>query len=263
MMSLLCETQPTSVLWVCSYLNNKERFKIGVCSKDLFDLLNPLFQSIAYEDFCHKKFLSIACTFEKFRMENPTKSDQISALMKNVDVAHSDSAFSNFWKKTNEERLTTYNPYLLNFEAVKIFYTEDNRLEALLKQLKADNTELALRRAAAGNFDSIHAFDFDLLCRNVKNINAPTPNNGNTALHWAVKAQNEMFVEKLLMHNACCNQTNKLKQTPLHLAAALSSVKIVSLLVLSEADYYLRDNNGDTVVDIIRNNKIMFNAFHL
>lgn len=248
MMSSLCETHPTCILWICSYLNNNERLKVGLCSKDLFDLLSPLFKSLVYNHSCEREINAARKNYKDFRATESQDVIKALELCCVVEKCCIEGYFAKFWSHFNHEQLTDcYNPYLLDFKEAKNFYADKNKAKYFyLKKFNVKTTEAALRHAAASHKILNHVVQ--LLCPCVENINEPST-NGNTALHWAVKAQQENSVITLLNYKASCNVKNKLNETPLHFAAMLDSNLIAALLIKGGADLHAKDKNGHKPLD--------------
>jgi ankyrin repeat protein len=73
--------------------------------------------------------------------------------------------------------------------------------------------------------------------------------DGNTALHLAVKRQSVDLVKIVLMHSANPNLENESNQTPLHEAVEGRHDEIVQILVENKADVNIRDN-GNTALHL-------------
>jgi ankyrin repeat protein len=65
--------------------------------------------------------------------------------------------------------------------------------------------------------------------------------DGNTALHLAVKRQSGDLVKILMMHNANPNLENESNQTPFHEALEGGHDEIIQILVENKADVNTRD----------------------
>lgn len=150
----------------------------------------------------------------------------------------------------------TYEDYLVPYRKT----TEKN-----LTSLKEGNIP------AVGSLDSTHyrivfgSFSDTPLLVAVKNQNRPTvlkllkegvavdsetDSNGNTALMYAVHAQNGMLVKTLLEKGANVNASNNMGQTPLHCAVSIRAQTIVGILLTHGAEVNAKDDSGNTALSI-------------
>jgi len=72
---------------------------------------------------------------------------------------------------------------------------------------------------------------------------------GNTPLHWAVKANQPALTAFWLESGASPNATNSVGQTPVHLAAASGLATQLDLLLAAHPALDIRDTNGQTPLD--------------
>ena len=72
---------------------------------------------------------------------------------------------------------------------------------------------------------------------------------GESLLHYAVRKNNYKIVRWLLSCGLDPNVKNNYQSTPLHIAAACSSIGIVVCLIMNGADMSLKDINGWTPID--------------
>jgi serine/threonine protein kinase len=68
-----------------------------------------------------------------------------------------------------------------------------------------------------------------------------TNHEGDTPLHIAVKNQNQMLINLLMIHQAKSDMKNKKGQTPLTMAIADQSIDVVKLLIMSGVDVNLAE----------------------
>ncbi len=82
--------------------------------------------------------------------------------------------------------------------------------------------------------------------------------NQQTAIHLAARFGNDAILKQILDHGADVNKpTNYFKDTPLHLAAEEGAIYTVRMLLQrSEIDVYLKNRNGETALDVAKNNLI-------
>ena len=78
--------------------------------------------------------------------------------------------------------------------------------------------------------------------------------NGNTPLHWAVNSTAENSINFIICWMNDINQVDKKGQTALHIAIHTLRPKLIKKLLFKGADIYLKNNNGESVYDIISNN---------
>ena len=78
--------------------------------------------------------------------------------------------------------------------------------------------------------------------------------NGNTPLHWAVNSASENAINFLLSWMKNINFVDKKGQTPLHIAIHTLRPKLIKKLLYKGADLYKKNNNGESVYDIISEN---------
>lgn len=234
----MIELNMAETLWICSYLNNKERLQFGSTHKGLYKLLQPLFESIAEEAKCRKSeedFFKIRiCICGQCRNKN---SEQKTP----------EYQFAKQWKEYNEDQLTNhYYPYLINYNQAKIRVTEKLNIEKICSQLGVATVEEAIRIAVEKN--TVTTSQFELLCRHVKDINQKDA-DGNTILHLALKHNREMFVYTLLKVGVNCNRANFNGETPLHFAAILDTDNMVGALLKNNARLHAKDHEGKTALD--------------
>lgn len=85
------------------------------------------------------------------------------------------------------------------------------------------------------------------LLRRGADVNAPEP-DGTTALHWAVRADDEELVRTLLAAGARPNAANRYGVTPLHLAAVNGNARVATLLIEAGADVHAVLPEGETIL---------------
>jgi len=85
------------------------------------------------------------------------------------------------------------------------------------------------------------------------------PYTGYTALHWAAKHDNDIFLTLLLDMDGMAGNTMNINiqsnggYTPLHMAAINKSHKAFSVLMMDfKADRKIRDNSGKTATSYLR-----------
>ena len=100
---------------------------------------------------------------------------------------------------------------------------------------------------------------FNLFLKKGLDINAQN-NEGNTPLHTVIQkagVRNQHVVKFLLESGANPNIQNKLGETPLHLAARIHFFEPnIKMLIQKGADKSIKDNNGKTAADYVRNPKL-------
>src|SRR3990167_8842477 len=89
------------------------------------------------------------------------------------------------------------------------------------------------------------------------NVNLPN-NEGQTALHIAIKIRANEFVELLLEHRADVNLPDNEGQTALHIAIKIRANEFVELLLKHNADVNLPDNKGQTALHIAAEDNNVF-----
>jgi len=115
-----------------------------------------------------------------------------------------------------------------------------NNNERLLAAARTDNQELLVEIFEEGSFD--------INCQD---------GVGNTPLHNAVLYGSTDILEDILSHEDCdVDPVNFIeKATPLHLAVQIEDrpmrAHIVESLLEAGADIYMKDKNGNTVLDIV------------
>ena len=72
---------------------------------------------------------------------------------------------------------------------------------------------------------------------------------GEGLLHYAVRKNNYKIVRWLLSRGLNPNAKNIYQCTPLHIAAACSSIGIIVCLMMNGADMNLKDKDGCTCID--------------
>lgn len=240
-MITLREFYPASFLWICSSLSNADRLQIGLANKDFYQLLKPLFDALAHYANCQKDILRLAekhpaCqALIKLGFSTPCakKNKNLTLILEKAII----------WKDYNEVQLSNeYNPSF-----VSDYTSEYIESKFICSQLKTETIEAAIRIAASQKPATISIESFKLLCRQVKDINKQS-SNGNTALHWALKAGNECFVYILLEKGADCKTPNRRGETPLHFAALLDTDNLVLALLRRKA-YMGQDKRGNTPLD--------------
>ncbi|HRX63568.1 MAG TPA: ankyrin repeat domain-containing protein [Candidatus Absconditabacterales bacterium] len=85
---------------------------------------------------------------------------------------------------------------------------------------------------------------------NIKDI------KGNTLLMYYVEDGSIKLVNKLIKDGADLNIQNKLGITPLMLAVKLNYIDIAKILIKNGSNCMLRDNQGNTVIDFVKEKKI-------
>lgn len=86
-----------------------------------------------------------------------------------------------------------------------------------------------------------------------KDANYCIPNNdGNTALHLAIKSKNISLIKEMLQHTSKLkiNIVDKEGNTPLMLAAESGNIDVVKLLLEAKAKTSLRNHNGESAYSI-------------
>ncbi|MGZ3633178.1 MAG: ankyrin repeat domain-containing protein [Parachlamydiaceae bacterium] len=251
----LCESHPASVYHVCSYLTNRERLQLGLSATTFLSFLKPLFMSLEHDFNCRIQFDHLNTEYQQF-ITNKTlmtmDADDFSreyTFGTGISQLKAQCRVAAYWKNLNESRLTyCYNPYLISdFTKIKNMADEAHTLASLLNKFKVKAPEAAMRHAAS-KLNSVSLHEFKLLCRHTSDINEPST-NGNTALHWALKAKNEHFAHVLLEHKANCTLKNKFDQTPLHFAALLESDNLAGKLMARGANLHAKDKDGKTPLD--------------
>jgi ankyrin repeat protein len=83
--------------------------------------------------------------------------------------------------------------------------------------------------------------------------NKDTVNNkndqGETALHLAVKSKNQELIKVLIDKGADIEASTNIKATPLHYAASFANAEIINLLVERGANVNALDNNNELPID--------------
>ncbi|MEP7310754.1 MAG: ankyrin repeat domain-containing protein [Acidobacteriota bacterium] len=116
----------------------------------------------------------------------------------------------------------------------------------LVATLSAGGAEVRLIDAVkAGNRDAVRA----LLKKpaSANDVNAAEP-DGTTALHWAVRADDQDTAQMLLRAGAKANVANRYGVTPISLAAGNANAAIVDLLLAAGADANTSLPHGETVL---------------
>jgi ankyrin repeat protein len=117
---------------------------------------------------------------------------------------------------------------------------------ALAATLSAGGAEVRLIDAVkAGNVDAVRA-----LLRKPpasSDVNAAEP-DGTTALHWAVRNDDQEIAQLLLRAGAKATTANRYGVTPLSLAAGNASARLVELLLAAGADVNTTLPQGETVL---------------
>ena len=117
------------------------------------------------------------------------------------------------------------------------------------KKLGSDLLYMSISHGDVHNV--IHLIEEDEVDVNCPNI------NGQTALHFAVNAQNLAIVELLVHYNAERNVHDNPEvgaNTPLHLAADLHQIEILEFLIEKGGDPSLRNQSGFTCLHIASRN---------
>ena len=113
-----------------------------------------------------------------------------------------------------------------------------------MSQSKKLGSELLFLSISNGDIHNvIHLIEEDEVDVNCANI------NGQTALHFAVHAQNLNLVELLLQYNSNPNVQDNHEigfNTPLHIAADLNLINVVELLLEKGGDPTLKNKCGFT-----------------
>jgi ankyrin repeat protein len=103
--------------------------------------------------------------------------------------------------------------------------------------------------------EAVRNGDFEMVkvLANEKNINNPSGDGGDTALHIATYAGYTQVVKNLLkIKGVKVDTVNKTGETPLHLASSLGDSKIVEVLLKNgKANPLLVDNNGKSALHFI------------
>lgn len=99
---------------------------------------------------------------------------------------------------------------------------------------------------------SVRTGELDLVLLEEIGINVKDQ-EGLTALHHACDEENEEMVELLLNLGADVNAQDSQGMTPLHYAAELNNPQIFQVLIKTQSpDVFLKDNDGNTVRDIVQ-----------
>lgn len=248
----LSQTHPASVLRICAHLERKEYVNLGLSSKGLLSLLEPIFQSLAELKHCRKiKSNGLVQALAQCKTDEQREYFKDHFYCTSLDVAN--FFLAQLRVDYNEMQLrTVYNPRFLNRdEASNFFNGEDEHANFILKKFKVGNSEAALRHIIASKEISI--VDFTGVCKTVKNINSPS-SNGNTALHWAALRGHIHVVDTLLHHyHADPNVQNRIGETPLHIAARLNSPMIFKILLDNKASCLIKNRDGKTATEIPSN----------
>ncbi|THZ50077.1 hypothetical protein D6C90_02900 [Aureobasidium pullulans] len=87
----------------------------------------------------------------------------------------------------------------------------------------------------------------------------PSPDDGNTALHWLIKSTSNAFAlrEKILSEYLVdnpqrCSPTNLNQETPLHTAILSDSAFMAKMLIEHGADLTIRDDLERTPLDLAK-----------
>jgi len=135
-----------------------------------------------------------------------------------------------------------------NIEAVKQAIDDGADLNA------KDNVNMTpLHWAANGGHKEI----VELLITNGANVNARTPRmvGWHTPLHDAAAAGHKEVAELLIAEGADVNaKDSTFGRTLLHIAAREGHKEIVELLIAKGADVNAKDKNGETPLDLAKNN---------
>ncbi len=83
-------------------------------------------------------------------------------------------------------------------------------------------------------------------------------NLGNLPLHYAIQSNMTKSVGALLMSTTNINKQNKEGKTALHLAAEIGNPDIINILYFKGADPFVKDKEGKTPFDIIKEKKVAF-----
>ena len=73
---------------------------------------------------------------------------------------------------------------------------------------------------------------------------------GNTALHWAVKVRERKLVQCILVFRPDTQRLNARGQTPLHCAVVNSDLETAKMLVKAKASADIKDDNGETPLSL-------------
>ena len=116
----------------------------------------------------------------------------------------------------------------------------------LVATLSAGGAEVRLIDAVkAGNADAVRALLKQPAPAN--DVNAAEP-DGTTALHWAVRADDQDVVQLLLRAGARPNVANRYGVTPISLAAGNANASLVEMLLAAGADANTSLPQGETVL---------------
>ena len=109
--------------------------------------------------------------------------------------------------------------------------------------------------------DSVRNGDFEKVkvLANEKNINNPSGDAGDTALHIATYAGYTQVVKNLLeIKGVKVDAVNKTGETPLHLASSLGDSQIVEVLLKNgKANPFLVDNDGKSALHFIASSRFI------
>ncbi|GJE98853.1 ankyrin repeat domain-containing protein [Phanerochaete sordida] len=112
--------------------------------------------------------------------------------------------------------------------------------EILIHAVREDNEDMLLELFEKGGFDINYQDGL-----------------GNTALHYAASLGSTAVLEHILSHDECdVDPINRIERaTPLHLAVKLEDPElrhfVVESLLDAGADTFIKDKNGETVVDLV------------
>ncbi|MBX9586694.1 MAG: ankyrin repeat domain-containing protein [Gammaproteobacteria bacterium] len=99
---------------------------------------------------------------------------------------------------------------------------------------------------------------FSKLTQRQQNLADMEDNLGNLPLHYATQNNMTKSVGALLLNTSNINKQNKDGKTALHLAAEIGNPDIINMLYFKGADPFVKDKEGKTPSDIIKEKKVAF-----
>lgn len=159
-------------------------------------------------------------------------------------------------KRNRDDARMTYEDYLASYRKS----TEENKDSSMkMNTPTVGSLDSEQYRIVFGSFSGLP------LLSAVKNQNRPavlkllkegvsvdgeTDSNGNTALMYAVYAQNGMLAKTLLENGANVNAPNNMGQTPLHCAVSVRARTIAGILFTYGAEVNAKDGAGNTALSV-------------
>lgn len=198
--------------------------------------ISPLSINSYYRE-CHDKALGaeidvISCP-----------SEGTHSKWKNAQIAFAIAIFLKNYFKNNEN-------YFLPIHIAKEYLIKD-----ICNKLEVNTIEQAIYKCVKTFKETSNPIstivEFDLLCRNTKDINAQD-SDGNTAVNLSQQANSDYgdFMTPLLLDNgADCKIANKKQETPLHYATLRRDFQSAANLMKYGAEDSIQDENGQTPGD--------------